>query len=200
MKHLTVLVDLDGIAVDTTPHWLFRIFEKTGVMAVPNDIRRWDLSQCPPLDKVPRELIFGVLDEPGFTLKLPPMPGVSSELKRLHDAGHKVYFITARYGANAMPETLAWLRIHIPWAVPEKQLGFFSDKHIIRGDVLIDDKPATLSNYRLINPAAELITIDYPYNQNAPDDVFRVEYGDQAWTTIRERIESLARVVNDSLH
>jgi 5'(3')-deoxyribonucleotidase len=199
MKKFTILVDLDSIAVDTLGPWLQRIAEKFGVVARVSDVTDWTMNRCPPLDKLSMEQIIGVLDEPDFTLSLAPMSGAVENLKRLHDAGHTLYFITARWGSNCMPETLAWMRRHLPWVNAEKRLGFLSDKWMIPADILIDDRAETLTKYHAAHPKAHLLTIDYPYNQKAPADVYRVSYGNDAWLQMCQIIEVLAEVADEHL-
>ena len=70
MKKLRILIDVDGIVANTLPYWLSKIARATetktpegrlpGVIAQVEDIKEWDLSKCPPLDKVDPKLMFGI--------------------------------------------------------------------------------------------------------------------------------------------
>lgn len=186
---MKILVDMDGIVTDTLPTWLNRIHETTGVLAVPADITRWNLNENPPLNTLKPNQIFDILNEKDFTLAIPQMADAVQFLKQLHDAGHDVSIVTARYGTNCMPETLVWLREMMPWFNVEKKAWFCYDKHRITADVLIDDKAETLIQYRKEHPNAHLITIDYPYNKHAPADTHRVHKNGYEW----EQIESYIR-------
>lgn len=200
MKQLTILVDIDSVVADTLPAWLLRIYQNTGVLATMDQITEWNMTACSPLNQLAPEQIYDILNEPGFTLNLPQLPGANENLRRLHNAGHQIYFVTARFGAVNMPETLAWIRKHFPWVKPEQQLNFIKNKHLFLGDVLIDDSADNLLAYRESHPTADLITIDYPYNRVEIEGLYRVPYGDDTWTKIREFVESLARVENENLH
>ncbi len=187
---MRILVDMDGIVTDTLPAWLKRIHEKSGVLATVDQITSWNLNENPPLDKVHQGIIFGILNEKGFNANLPQMNGASKVLHRLHKAGHDIHILTARSGDTCILETIAWLKEHMPWLSTKKKLGFFYDKHRVTGDVLIDDKPSTLHEYREAHPNAHLVTIDYPYNKDAPANTIRVAKDGNEW-------EAIERVINE---
>ena len=189
---LRILVDLDCIVVDTIPSWLDRIHQRTGVRACLRDITSWDLAACYPLTTVSREDIFSVINEPGFTADLPPMPGALENLKKLHDAGHKIYLVTARFGTNNMPETITWVKKHLPWFDAEKRLCFLHDKSLINADILIDDRAETLTAYRAAHLHARLLAISYPYNKNVPYGTYCVAYNAEAWPQLYGAVERLS--------
>ena len=199
MKRLTILVDIDGVVADMLPAWLLRIYEKTGVLASIDDVTTWEMS-APPLSEVSRDSMLDILNEPGFNLGLPVFTGADVYLKQLHEAGHKIYFVTARWGPVIMPETLSWMRKHFPWLQPEKHLCFIHDKSLLAGDVLVDDRMDNLVAYRAAHPRADLIAIDYPYNRIDVDGVYRVAYDREAWAKIYERIVILSMVDNENIH
>lgn len=194
---LTILIDLDGITADTSPAWLDRIYETTGVRATGADIKHWEMTDNPVFKGLSPEQIFGVLNEPGFTLGLKPMPGAVENIKNLYYAGHEIYFVTARFGSNTMPETIKWVKQHFPFLRTDKYLCFHHDKYMVRGDVFIDDKPESLELYAKHNPDAHLVTINYPFNQLQLERLFRVPYNENAWNLIHEHINLLAKVADE---
>lgn len=189
---MKILVDLDGILVDTCPMWLDRIHAKTGVRAYMNDIKKWNMHENPPLNTLTFDQLYGPLNEKGFTLELPPKVGAIDNLKIIQDLGHDVSVVTARYGDNCMPETVQWLKLHMPWFNAEKKAWFCYDKHRITADMLIDDKAETLIKYKQEHPNVKLVTIDYLFNQHAPADTFRVNNSFGAWDEIRAYIQGLS--------
>jgi len=193
MKKLRILIDLDGIVCDTYPYWLDHIFFHTGIRAGVEDLTQWDISKCPPLTNVPAEVINSRLQDPGFYLGIKPILGAQEYIKRLHDEGHEIYFVTARHGDTSMPETIQWMAIHFPWIITDKQVNFVYDKHIIRGDVLIDDKAQTLIRYGEEYPFATLMAIEYPYNRHtAEEGVLLVPRDRLAWERLYKHITELA--------
>lgn len=191
---MKILVDLDGIVVDTLPRWLERIYENTGIRVKPEQITKWNLNENPPLDQVEPRVIFNILDEEAFNLSLPQMADASHYLHQLHKAGHELIFVTARFGKNCISETIEWLQEMMPWLNVKKKVWFGYDKHEIAADMIIDDKAETLIAYRAKHPNARLVTIDYPYNQHAPADTHRILKNGYEW----EAIESyITRITND---
>ena len=188
---MKILVDLDGIVVDTLPEWLTRIYQTTGVRVSTQDIVSWNLLDNPQLAQLTPAQVFGILNEKDFTRYLPQMSDASFYLRKLHQAGHDISIVTARYGTNCMPETLEWLKETMPWFNVEKKTWFCYDKHRITGDVLIDDKAETLIQYRREHPQTKLITIDYPYNQHALADTHRVLKNGSEWEAIESYISKL---------
>lgn len=192
---MRILVDLDGIVVDMLSNWLQRIHEMTGVKAVLSDITKWNLYENSPLDKVDPKVLLSILDEKGFNANLPQMADANFYLHQLYKAGHDISIVTARHGSNCMPETLQWLQKMMPWLNLRKKVLFVYDKHRVVGDVLIDDKAETLTKYHQEHPNAHLITIDYPYNQHAPEGTHRVLRNGYEW----EQIESIITRITNGL-
>jgi len=214
MKSLTIILDLDSTVCDSLPTWLDAIGKKTGVYAKVSDIIQWHMHQCPPLDKVDPKIVYGFLDEPGFNLALPVMPGAQDAVAKLMADGHKLYFVTARFGATGMAETIEWMKRHFPAVNPKTQLGFFADKHLIEADVIVDDRAETLERYWLSHPYAHTIGIGYPYNERLVDfdrrpdpkkpeqvapgpQYFLVPYGPDAWSKIVKLITKVAKADDD---
>lgn len=190
---MKILVDLDGIVTDTLPAWLKRIHELTGVAVDPNTITKWNLCENPPLDTVDSRTVIGILNELDFNQSLPEMADASRFLKQLHDAGHDISIVTARYGTNCMPETIMWLEQMMPWFNAAKKAWFCYEKHRIAADMLIDDKAETLIEYEKAHPNAHLVTIDYAYNRHAPSKTKRIPKNGYEWEAIESYISSLSQ-------
>jgi len=195
MKKLRILIDIDGILADTIPYWLDYIGKMTGVVAKMEDITQYDLTKCPPLSYLKPEVIFEVLQRPGFTSNVPVMEGAPNVVKNLMNDGHEVYLVTARSGGTHCAETFEWLHKHMPFIDTRKQLVFLYDKHLLHADVIIDDQAATLTNYKGLHQNALTLGIKYPYNAHLEilsdpisRDIMLVEYGDTAWTTLYQQI------------
>ena len=168
MKKLRILIDVDGIVANTLPYWLKQIAieSKYKHVAQVEDIKEWDLSKAEPLKGFDIKRLFGMLNDTDFMLEVPVVFGAKEGIAQLLADGHDVCFVTARTGETSMGETLRWFRRHFPQVNTEKQLAFMYDKQHMLGDVLIDDKAATLEAYKAKHPKALTIGIRYPYNQH----------------------------------
>jgi 5'(3')-deoxyribonucleotidase len=111
---MEILIDMDGIVTDTLPAWLDRIHQQTGVRAYQPDITKWNLNENPALKSVKPQVMWDILDEPGFTFDLKPMPDAVYNLHELHEEGHNLSIVTARYGKHCIPETIEWIAHHMP--------------------------------------------------------------------------------------
>lgn len=201
MKRLRILVDMDSIVCDTLPHWLWHLNHRhsrpkgpPGADQVPavlnrpvkiSDITEWDMGKCFPLTALKPEEIFGILQNDDFVDTIPMMAGADVALKQLMDDGHEVYLVTARHGATSMPGTRRWVQKHLPFMNFEKQTIFCYHKHLIPGDVIIDDKAETLINYANTHKDAHILGIAYPYNKTAGFVKAKLfPYGPIAWGMI----------------
>lgn len=165
MKKLRILIDLDGIVADTLPYWLQRIANQSKIVAQVEDITQWGMHLCPPLDKVDAKLIYGLLQDQYFTIQIPLMYGAKQALEKLIADGHEIYLVTARHGPVSMPQTIEWVKKHLPFIDAEKQIIFAYNKRLIPADVIIDDKAETLIEYGYHHPKALRMAIKYEYNK-----------------------------------
>lgn len=163
---MKILIDLDGIVCDSLPRWLQHIADKTGVVAQMFDITDWELTKCPPLDKVDPKAIFKILETPGFTAGIQPFWGAVQAVEQLVEDGHEVMLVTARHGPVSMPETLEWVQRYLPFLDVRTTVVFCHNKELIPADVIIDDRPETLVRYREAHPRALVLGIEYPYNKH----------------------------------
>lgn len=160
---MVTLVDMDGILCDVMTPWLDGIYKKTGVRAQLEDVKRWGIESCAPLDRVPKADIFSVIDESGFMSALKPIPGALDGFREIWDRG-ETYITTARHARNALPETRDWIEAYLPYVNFAREVIFIHAKWLIAADVIIDDKGETLAEYHVMHPHARCIGLRYPYN------------------------------------
>lgn len=124
-----------------------------------DDVTDWDITgtlNCRP-----------VWDSPGFFSSLELLPGAAEGLESLLSEGHEVFIVSAGNGL-ALGEKSAWLRKHLPFM---KGRAYFTDgktpKGLLRGDVLIDDGPHNLIDFKARNPSGIAIAAHYRYTEPA---------------------------------
>jgi len=142
---LNFLCDVDGVLAD----FLGSVCEGLTELGYP-DIRRervtqWDIADC--LD-VPTSVIYNLAGREGFCEGLDVLPGAVALIQMLREHG-KVYFATSPiWSARTwMYERTRWLKEHFD-AKPGEVLHT-SAKELVRGDMLIDDKPQTVERWAL---------------------------------------------------
>ena len=96
-------------------------------------------------DRLPEALRHRAVEiygSPGFFAELPPIAGALDAARRLAAAGHDVRICTAPIDPyrHCVGEKIAWAEEHlgVEWA---RRVILTKDKTLVRGDILIDDKP-----------------------------------------------------------
>jgi 5'-nucleotidase len=159
-----ILVDQDGVLADWGRGYGLSL-DRFGPAAarIPRhaDQRSFNLH----LDRTPHEIdIIGrVMVEPGFYATLDPIPGAVEALHAMLAAGHDVRVVTSPWVENpsCASDKLDWLWRHLGRAWADRAV-ITSDKTLVRGDYLIDDKPEVTGSQE---PTWEHVLFDQPYNQ-----------------------------------
>lgn len=161
-----VLVDMDGVLADWGSGYGAAL-DGHGDSA--RNIRRhhqqetFDLHHgCTPAESA---IIATVMDQMSY-LDLDPMPGAADALHGMVDAGHEVRIVTSPWITNptCASDKLAWMMRHFghEWG---RRVVISSDKTVVMGDYLIDDKPEVSGIY---TPVWEHIVFEQPYNKTVP--------------------------------
>ncbi|MFH1532590.1 MAG: hypothetical protein ABIK09_17840 [Pseudomonadota bacterium] len=83
----------------------------------------------------------------GFFLDLEPIPGSLRALEELRSDGFDVWIVSKPPGfPGAWAEKFAWIQRHCP--AFQERVVVCTSKHVIQGDVLIDDSLAVLEGWR----------------------------------------------------
>lgn len=194
-KSFRIIVDVDGIVTDTLSYWLDVIYDCTGYRATPEDIKVWELHKNLALMQIPPRIIYDRLQDKGFILSLPEIPGAVEYCKRLQEDGHQVHFVTARHGLQSMPETILWFNQHMPWVNVETQVNFLYDKeNFADADFIIDDKASTLVKYLNRWPNSTACTFIYAYNRHLLDmDIVFFDKDDKGWEKLYTFIDARSK-------
>lgn len=186
-----ILLDCDGVVADfiggVCAGLKARGFERT-----PEDVKHWALEHS--FTEEETRATYELMKEPGFCHELEWYEGARDFLRDLLREG-EVHVVTApfRDGTSWMNERLAWLSSEMPGAAGDR-VHFIQGKHkhIVRGDVLIEDHPMTAHDWLVANPDGIAILIDRPWNRpgaaewHAHARMYRVRSFDEALRVVRE--------------
>jgi 5'(3')-deoxyribonucleotidase len=166
---MRILVDVDGVLADFVGSFLSCYSDRGGDIPPDFEWREWcDFEKLPDQDAVHKAWEHEWL----FSATLDPYPGAMQALRHLNDR-HEVYLVTAVCAPWRVhiPARTGWLRRHAPFLDIQKQVIIASAKHVVVGDVLVDDYLPNLVNWSLANPRGLPVVIDRPWNQALPDGV-----------------------------
>ncbi|OFY61737.1 MAG: 5'(3')-deoxyribonucleotidase, partial [Bacteroidetes bacterium RBG_13_43_22] len=87
------------------------------------------------------------VSEPGFFRTLPVMEGSQKVLKKLNGKYDIIVVSLATEFPNSLTDKLMWLHEHFSF-ISWKQIVFCGDKSLIKADIMIDDHPKNLDNFK----------------------------------------------------
>lgn len=144
-----VLVDMDGVTVDFVSG-LQQVMEQRQIPG----FRRLAPAECTKymiqdlFTGETHEAAVQICQEPGFFRDLPPFPGAIDAVTQMAEL-YQVYLCTAPYHENptCASDKLAWVKRHLGRDWCDRVVLAGGDKTLVRGDILIDDKPVVTGNH-----------------------------------------------------
>lgn len=139
MSKPIILVDMDGTIADFEKgreRLLKRLYPEMNVIPAENITRFYGAEEyIYPEDQ---KKAYEVTLQPGFFFNLPIIRDSYSALLEMYEAGYDVQICTSpmRAAPDCELEKRAWIQKHFPWI---SKVHVTKDKHLIYGDILIDD-------------------------------------------------------------
>lgn len=185
---MRVLTDCDGVLADFVGG-LCRDLTTRGFPRTEKDITSWELRHSLPEEE--QRASMQIMAVPGFCHGLAWYEGARDFLRKLA-AETELHVLTAPFEGSEtwMAERKAWLASD----VPRDQVHFISGKwkHLVQGDVLIEDHPGNAVAWLDANPLGVAILIDRPWNSPKAAEwsmhprMYRVDSFDEALRIVRE--------------
>ncbi len=158
-----ILVDQDGVLADFEKYFLLEWRKK-----YPDDffvpLEKRQLSRV--FDEYPENLrhkVSTVYMAPGFFINIPPMPGAIAAMREGLALDYDMRICTSPLtgNPNCIKEKMEWIEKHLGKDFTRRTL-VTSDKTLVRGNYLIDDKPVVTGT---CIPEWERVIFDAPYNR-----------------------------------
>lgn len=146
---MRILIDMDDVMEQLLVGWVTYLNARYGTNSAVSDVKHWNVSLAFPT--LTHEQVYAApLDDAMWDL-VPPMPGAVEAVKQLMDEGHDVYVVTASDWQTLPAKMEKVLFRYFPY-INFDHVIITKNKHIIKGDVLIDDGPHNLAGgeYRKI--------------------------------------------------
>ena len=180
----TVLVDMDGVLVDFESGYRDAVTKiLPEIELIPHHLRTSFYSNWQYTDKYPQysKIFHKITKEPGYFRGLPVMSDAKKGIERLNKK-YEVFICTSPMRAyqNCVLEKFQWVENNLgfDWT---KKIILTRDKTLVRGTVLIDDKPDIDGS---MEPIWEQVVFDQPYNSSI-EGKFRLK----SWREIDKLIE-----------
>jgi 5'(3')-deoxyribonucleotidase len=161
-----VLLDSDGVLSNFVGAWLSLINAQRGTSFVLEDVTGWDV--CASLgitDATERAATKRLIaDCPNFAQKHDVLPGAIDGVRRLREIA-EVYIVTSPWNSHPTwtSDREAWLKKH--FGFPHSHVVHTSAKHLVCGDVLVDDKTDTCEAWREAWPHGIAVQWETPHNR-----------------------------------
>lgn len=165
---MRIYVDMDGVIVNLMHGWLPALNEMTGRDVTVEDVYMWGLEH---VYDIPFNKLRKPLHKPGFWVNLPPYKDAINFIETLENMGHQVYIATAPFPSeNCAHEKKAWFEINLPF-LPHNRLILIHDKHLLKGAMLVDDKPQNLTRFDGMR-----VLFDQPWNRQLTTGLLEAWY------------------------
>jgi 5'(3')-deoxyribonucleotidase len=154
---MRIYLDMDGVLADLTSGWIPYLNEMSGKNLTVNEVDMWGIEK---VYDIPFSEARKPLHQPGFWEGLPAYPGVSEFVETLDNMGHEVYIATSPFPSSVCAwGKKMWVKEHLPFLAPSRVI-LIHDKHLLRGDMLVDDKPENLVAFQ-----GHRMLFNQPWNQ-----------------------------------
>lgn len=163
---MIILVDMDDVLAEFERGVIDNIVEKHPDK---KDLFKKDRKEFNLKEEYPelKDLIGEIVGKEGIVHGLEPVKGSIKALKELEEKGHDVFICTSPLTdyRNNVFEKYKWVDENLgqEWV---RKIILTKDKTLIKGDILIDDKPVITGK---TDPTWEHVIFDRPYNKHIKD-------------------------------
>ncbi len=158
-----VLIDMDGVVADFELAFLNiwkEKYPKRHFIEL-EDRRSFYTTSQYPAKWWPQ--MWKIMTNEGFFANMEPLEGSIKSIKKMARSGYEIYFCSAPLIQNpyCASEKYAWIKKQLgrKW---EKRLILSSDKTLVQGNFLIDDRDKIKGDHK---PSWEHLIFDRPYNR-----------------------------------
>ena len=150
-----VLLDVDGVLADFVGPYLDAVHDLTKIKHQREDVKTWRISESLGLTDEIKAAVDVKVKSAGFCAGLPVITGAKEGVKALENIAD-VYIATSPWrGPNWSHERVEWLEKH--FGIDQDRVMQGKAKFLLDGDVLIDDKAATVGRWVSKHPGFGLL-------------------------------------------
>lgn len=167
-RKIRLAIDMDGVCVNLTPYWLDLYFQETGELLKEEELTDFDLFKKV---KHPKILDKILLSKRFFSKPQPYKDLMEYFPKLLIDERFEIIILTQipRNSERAAFEKRMWLKNRFENFDQENFIGAHR-KELINCDILLDDNPRHLEQWKNEDRKRLSICMDHSYNKGAQCD------------------------------
>jgi 5'(3')-deoxyribonucleotidase len=143
ISNKTILIDCDGILSNFSEMALGIIKNEFGINVV-CDGNNWDYFDYPEVLPI-KGKVWDIINSPGIINGLKKFDYADELISRLREIGHVICLTAVTGGKYFASERFEWLIRELGFHRKDIILGY--QKHLVWGDVFIDDKPANIVSW-----------------------------------------------------
>lgn len=187
---MKIAIDCDNVVCNTTESVLRQHYADTGEKLTLDDIKSYYIENYVGDDyKDDFHLIFFKKE---MWKRVQVLPHCVEVVKRLHDKGNEIWFVTSTEPQNVAKKA-RFLQRTFPFLDIRKRLITTHCKQMIKCDVLIDDYEENLKNGSYFG-----VLMNYSWNRNfddaSDDKIYRVF----DWTQVEPMLEVITKIMAES--
>ena len=183
---MVIGVDIDNCILSTTEAVLAQHYADTGERLTLDDITSYYIENH--VSEEYRDDFHLIFLKKEMWKRAKVIPNCVEVIKRLHNQGHQIYFVTSTEAKNVTKKS-SFLQRTFPFLDIRKRLITTHCKQMIGVDILIDDY-----EMNLINGSYFGILMDYPWNRNFDDASDGKIYRVFDWLQVEPMIEYIQKV------
>lgn len=161
-SEITILVDMDDTIENLCDAWVTYLNNKYNLSVSTSDITEWEMTSAFP--SLSKTKIYEPLHNKDFWYTITPKEDAQIYLKRLVEEGYNVFICTSTNYDVSTYKMDAIIGRYFPF-IDWKQIITSHNKHMIKGDVLIDDGFHNYDKERDM-----FFLYDTPHNRNVSED------------------------------
>lgn len=176
---MIVLVDMDDVLEHLVVGWCEYLNSHYGTNVKMEDINDWNIKLAFPT--LTREQIFSAEYDDSLWDLTPPVEGADEALRKILADGHEVYVTTATVYQSLKAKMEKILFKYYPY-IDWSHVIITENKHLVKGDVLIDDGP-----HNLMGGSYRKILMDRPWNRSFDEKAYgcvRVHNWEEAYAEV----------------
>lgn len=163
---MTIKIDVDGVIRDILTPICKLYNEEHGEDITPDDFTEWGIENILTKEKDPCGKYFNVHCDYVFREGAKLIDGAKKKIDELREKGAFVLICTTQ---DKLKQKIATLRFLEENGIAYDGIVFTREKHLIKGDVLLDDSPENIEMNQRHCPKSLTVIIDHPYNKDVKE-------------------------------